>query len=73
MTNSLKLFCLEIGRFSCLKEILVSMEGSLALRALQLKAYAAAIDALRVSDPLSPNALQLVESLKKTFKISDVS
>ena len=49
------------------------MEGSLALRALQLKAYAAAIDALRVSDPLSPNALQLVESLKKTFKISDVS
>ena len=49
------------------------MEGSLALRALQLKAYAAAIDALRVSDPLSPNALQLVESLKKTFKISEVS
>lgn len=43
----------------------------MALRALQLKAYAAAIDALRVSDPLSPNALQLVESLKKTFKISD--
>lgn len=48
------------------------MEGSLALRALQLKAYAAAIDALRVSDPLSPNAQQLVESLKKTFKISEV-
>lgn len=45
----------------------------MALRALQLKAYAAAIDALRVSDPLSPNALQLVESLKKTFKISEVS
>lgn len=43
----------------------------MALRALQLKAYAAAIDALRVSDPLSPNAQQLVESLKKTFKISE--
>lgn len=66
-------FVLEIGRFSlCLKEIVVSMEGSLALRALQLKAYAAAIDALRVSDPLSPNAQHLVESLKKTFKISEV-
>lgn len=47
------------------------MEGSLALRALQLRAYAAAIDALRVGGPNTPNAQQLIETLKRTFKISE--
>ena len=51
---------------------LVLMEGSLAVRALQLSAYSSAIDALRASGQSNEQTEQLIQSLQKVFKISEV-
>ena len=48
------------------------MEGSLALRALQLSAYSRAIDALRASGKNPEQTEQLIHSLQSVFKISEV-
>ena len=50
------------------------MEGALAIRALQLQAYAAAIDALRAAgNNNNQNTHALLQNLQTVFKISDVS
>ena len=49
------------------------MEGALAIRALQLQAYAAAIDALRAGGNNNQNTHGLIQNLQTVFKISEVS
>ena len=49
------------------------MEGSLAVRALQLSAYSAAIDALRASGQNNEQTHKLIQSLQNVFKISEVN
>ena len=49
------------------------MEGTLAVRALQLNAYSAAIDALRASsNPNHQKTINLLSHLRNVFKISEV-
>ena len=49
------------------------MEGTLAVRALQLNAYSAVIDALRASaNPNQQIIINLIQQLRQVFKISEV-